>query len=77
MTDMSVPHLPARFSYARQFTGKGHIPEADSANAELAHEGSGPTANGTSVILACGKFGLPLSLDHQRCTSQVTLLLTS
>jgi len=60
MTDMSVPHLPARFSYAWQFTGKGHIPEADSANAELAQESPRPTANRTPVILACGKFGLPL-----------------
>jgi hypothetical protein len=62
---MSVPHLPTRFSYAWQFTGKGHIPEADSANAKLAHKGPGTAANRTPVVLACGKFGLPLRLDHE------------
>jgi hypothetical protein len=62
---MSVPHLPTRFSYAWQFTGKGHIPEADSAYAKLAHKGSGTAANRTPVVLACGKFGLPLRLDHE------------
>jgi hypothetical protein len=74
---MRLPLLPAGFSYAWQFTGKGHIPEADSADAKLAHKSPRATANRTSVVLAGGKFGLPLSLDHQRCASQVTLLLTS
>jgi hypothetical protein len=62
---MSVPHLPARFSYAWQFTGKGHIPKADPANTELAHKGSGTATNWTPVVLACGKFRLPLRLDHE------------
>jgi hypothetical protein len=62
---MSVPRLPTRFSYAWQFTGKGHVPEADSANAELPHEGSGAAANRTPVVLAGGKFGFPLRLDHE------------
>jgi hypothetical protein len=65
MTDMSVPHLPTRFSDARQFAGKGHIPKADSANTKFAHKSPGTAADGTPVVLAAGKLGFPLRLDHE------------
>jgi len=60
---MHIPRLPARFSYAGKFTGQGHVAEADAADPVFTHVGTWPPTQGAPVVLAGGKFGLPLRFD--------------
>src|SRR5580698_6133552 len=59
------PRLPAGLAHARQEPVQCHVPEANSAQTELAQEGAGATAPLAAVVLPDGELGLALALlDH-------------
>jgi hypothetical protein len=54
--------LPAGLADAGYQTPVGHIPEADSADAELAEEAAGSTAQRATIVLAHPELGGTLLL---------------
>src|ERR1700722_2681773 len=67
------PRLPTGLAHARQEPVQRHIPEADSAQAELAEEGAGATAPLAAVVLPNSELGLALALLDHCLTSHLSL----
>ena len=60
--------LPAGFTHTGQFAAQGHVAEADTADAELAHEGPGTPADGATIVGAGAELGLTGSLHFKSGT---------
>src|SRR5438128_1545390 len=54
--------LPARLADARDIARERKISEADSADAELSQESTGPAASAAAVVLPDAELRLPLAL---------------
>jgi hypothetical protein len=42
--------LPTRLYYTGKFASKGHVPETDAADAELAQEGPGASTKRAAIV---------------------------
>src|SRR5574344_906458 len=67
-TFLQSRNLPAGFANAGQLAAQRHIAEADTADAELTHEGAGTATNRTAIVAARGELGLAGSLDFKGST---------
>ena len=61
--------LPAGLANARQLTTESHVPEADTADAELADKGMRTAADRAAVVTANGVFRSPFLLHEHRSLS--------
>ena len=60
--------LPAGFTHTGQFAAQGHVAEAETADAELANEGPGTPADGSTIVGAGAELGLTGSLHFKSGT---------
>lgn len=67
--------LPAGLANARQLTTESHVPEADTADAELADKGMRTAADRAAVVLAGAKLRFAFSLNLESETSHELLHL--